>query len=213
MGFLNLLQQEAAGPLSIRQQDLLASANFSLGQVQLLLQDLLDFSRLEHNRLELQPVSFDLFLLVKNSLDQFSLMAEAAKVRLVGCFKAAAEYPVYGDPARFSQCLNNLIVNALKFSPQGGSVTVSIDCQAAEYVIKVQDEGPGISPENREAIFTRHFQTANGALHHLSGYGLGLSITKELIGRQGGLVWLESTSGQGSTFFLSLPRTIEVNQA
>jgi signal transduction histidine kinase len=99
----------------------------------------------------------------------------------------------------------------VKFSPQGESVTISIEAQAAEGVVKVRDNGPGIRPQDHAVIFQRHFQTAGGALHHLAPYGLGLSITKELLERQGGRIWLESSPGAGSTFFISLPRPREAD--
>ncbi|HEX2915493.1 MAG TPA: HAMP domain-containing sensor histidine kinase [Chloroflexia bacterium] len=204
-GFLSFLLQDMAGPLSAMQRDIVASIATSVDQAQTLVEDLLCMAQMDRGELSLQPVRLDLKALIRETLSQFRVMAEAAQVRLEGRNLDGPEAFVIADRVRLGQCLRNLIGNALKFSPTGEVVYITLGRRKKEYFVVVEDKGPGIAPEFQETIFDRHFQIKDSAARHLNGYGLGLSITRQLLERQQGRVWVESTLGKGSRFYFSLP--------
>lgn len=206
-GFLSFLLQDMAGPLTVMQRNMLASVATSLEQAQMLTEDLLCLAALEQGQLSLDLAPLDLRSVVQTELNQLRLMADAANVKLDGLNLTGDECKVKAARNRLGQCLRNLIVNAIKFSPIGGTVRVAIEQHSDAYIVSIEDNGPGISPENLDRIFERRFQAKEGVAHHLAGYGLGLSITKDLVERQGGKLGVESQIGQGSRFWFSLPRT------
>ncbi len=109
------------------------------------------------------------------------------------------------DADRLEQVLNNLVSNAIKYSPPGRPVVVGVKQQDGEAIVSIKDEGRGISQEDQAHIFERFYRTANGNEKQVEGMGLGLYIAYTIIVQQGGRMWVESESGEGSTFFFSLP--------
>ncbi|MFL5692371.1 MAG: CheR family methyltransferase [Ktedonobacteraceae bacterium] len=109
------------------------------------------------------------------------------------------------DEARLEQVVNNLLSNAMKYSPSGTTVTVAIDCQPNEVVIRVRDQGQGMSKEEQAHIFDRFYRVHRSEETRADGLGLGLYIAHEIITRYGGRMWVESRPGKGSTFYVSLP--------
>lgn len=113
--------------------------------------------------------------------------------------------PIRMDSERILQVLRNLIGNAMKFTPEGGQVTISA-CQVNQGVeVSVKDTGPGIPAENLTTIFNKYQQAAPAGSYRMKGTGLGLSIAKHIISSHGGRIWAESRPGEGSTFIFALP--------
>ena len=142
--------------------------------------------------------------LVGRVVELFRTVSNAYEIVLV-----APEEPVSVDcdPTRIEQVLTNLLSNALKYSPNGGRVTVAIDAGGADVVIAVTDEGMGIAPDEREKIFER-FHRAGKSSEEIPGVGLGLSLARKLVEAHGGRIEVESEVGRGSTFRVSLRRTL-----
>jgi signal transduction histidine kinase len=115
---------------------------------------------------------------------------------------------VSGDPDKITQILFNLVSNAIKYSPRGGSVRVSATTQDRWLELVVADEGVGIPPEARARIFDRFFRVSSFETKNISGTGLGLSIVKGLVELHGGRIWVESEVGRGSSFHVTLPQTL-----
>jgi len=113
---------------------------------------------------------------------------------------------VFADRFRLKQVLYNLLSNALKFTPETGTVEVSCYEHGGSICTSVSDTGIGISPENRELIFKEFRQVEDGSASVREGAGLGLAITKGLVEQQGGKIWVESEPGKGSRFTFSLPK-------
>jgi two-component system, NtrC family, sensor histidine kinase KinB len=203
-GFLSFLLQDMAGPLSAMQRDMLASVATCVEQSQMLTEDLLCNAALEHGQFSLDLQPLDLCNLVHEEAHQLRLMAEAANVQLEVVNLEGKDCLVKASRLRMGQCIRNLIVNAIKFSPMGGTVRVVLKQRGPDYMISVEDEGPGIAPEYQQKIFERRFQARKEA-RHLAGYGLGLSISKDLVEQQGGQMGLQSGVGQGSRFYIILP--------
>jgi signal transduction histidine kinase len=153
--------------------------------------------------LAVHPRRTDLAGLVETSIGSAQAQADATNVSL------STDVPVplwaHADPLRIGQALDNLVSNAIKYSPEGGSVTVSARSDDSWVQLKVQDTGMGISEEETNRIFTRFFRTRAARQSAIPGVGLGLSITRAIVERHGGDISCVSTPGSGTTFTLTLP--------
>ncbi len=195
------------GDLTLEQHKHLALALDNVTQLKDMVRDLLDITRVDTHKLTLacQPTS-----LVKVSSDVLSTCrtnAAAKNLSLRADF--AANLPlVWADPARVRQILTNLIDNGVKFTPDSGTISVKANFFGEDHdfvCVSVSDSGCGISAENREIIFDRLAQVKGSGEVSRSGLGLGLFISRELVSRHGGRIWLDSRTGHGSTFYFTLP--------
>jgi signal transduction histidine kinase len=167
-----------------------------------LIQDLQDVSRIASSRLwvERQPVL--LSELVKELADMFEPVMEDAVLRFV---RRIDEHlpPVQADRQRLAQVLSNLLGNAVRFTPHGGEIAITAECQADRVRVAVRDTGPGVSAGDVPRLFERHWQ-APRLLR--AGSGLGLFIAKGIIDAHGGEIGVESELGKGSEFWFTVPR-------
>lgn len=166
-----------------------------------LIQDLLDVSRSESGTLTVDRKSENPAEILEEACEAMRALADRRSVRLT-CRAANGLAPVHADSARILQVLSNLVGNAVKFSSDGGSVTMSADAAEGAVVFTVSDEGPGIDPADIPHLFEPHWQAKSTA--HL-GAGLGLAISKGIVDAHGGRVWVESTLGKGSSFHFTVP--------
>ena len=181
----------------------------SIKRMERLISDLLDVSRIQEGKLALNQELTDLGALCADAISEQELLSQR-DIR----FSASSDVPllVYADPERIHQVLTNLLSNALKYSPETEPVIVRVRATADEYVISVEDHGSGVPPEATDHIFDRFFRVPGMQVQSGSGVGLGLglSISREIIDRHGGRIWVESKLGHGSTFLVALPRASEV---
>jgi signal transduction histidine kinase len=173
-----------------------------------LVDDLRALAQAEAGRLQLEREPTDLADLLRGVIASFDLQAEsrgqALVLNLAAGQDAIANLPVVDvDPQRIRQVVANLIANALRHAPRCGHVVVSATPRPGEVLVSVADDGPGIPPTDLHHIFDRFWQ---GRGSQAGGSGLGLAISRELIHAHGGRIWAESTPGQGSTFFFTLPQ-------
>jgi PAS domain S-box-containing protein len=170
-----------------------------------LISDLLDVNRITAGKLHLDLSSVDLPLVVEAAIDACRAAAEAKQVMLVAAIDPAS-LTLWGDSGRMQQVVTNLITNAIKFTPRGGTVTVSLARRDERAEIVVRDTGQGIAPEFLPRIFDRFSQAESSKAHRHGGLGLGLSIVEHLVRLHGGEVRAESAGlGLGATFTISLP--------
>jgi len=167
--------------------------------------DLLDLARLEGGIADLKMADVDMKALLQNIIEKFTPRAQRADVALQ--LKTVDNLPVLiGDGDRLAQVFTNLVDNALKFTPEGGQVTLSAENAGAEMELSITDTGPGIPKEALPRLFDRFYQVdesrAGGEEH---GTGLGLAIAKEIIQAHGGRIGVRSGSGQGTAFTIHLP--------
>ena len=189
----------------MNRDELLAMIGESAEWMNRLIQDLLDVANIDRGHLSLHRASVAPESMVEQAIHMFSMEAVAHRISLTA--QPAPPLPaVNADPARVVQVLGNLLRNAIKFTPDGGSITVSATRQDNMVVLSVRDTGRGIAPEVQEKVFDRYWQARDGARTH--GSGLGLSIAKGIVEAHGGRIWLESSPGQGSTFSFSLPVSV-----
>jgi len=167
-----------------------------------LVQDLLDVARLEAGHvLNVQPSENDAVLLLKEACESSRSQAEE-KMLTLHCEFPGPLPPVWADRDRVLQVLSNLIGNAVKFTPEGGSITVRVEADAGMVQFSVADSGPGIRSEELDRIFDRFWQSARTAS---LGTGLGLPIAKGIVEAHGGRIWVDSRPGLGATFTFTLP--------
>jgi len=169
-----------------------------------LVDDLLDVSRLQAGGLPFQDVEpVDLRAIVQRVMDRYQ--PQTQRHTLLADFPDA--YPLIdGDPRRLEQVLDNLISNAVKYSPQGGTVQITGSMTPAEALIAVKDNGVGIPWGEQERIFERFYRVEGPETRAVAGTGLGLYLSRAIVQAHGGRIWVESTPGQGATFFVALPR-------
>jgi signal transduction histidine kinase len=170
-----------------------------------LVTDLLFAARLQHGHLELERSSVDLRSLVTQCVESARPRAQAASVRLD---VMAEEVPAaLGEPAKLAQLLDNLVSNAIKFTPRDGHVSVQLTAQEEMIRIEVSDTGMGIKEEERERLFERFFRAQTALERQIQGTGLGLYISKAIVDAHGGRIGVDSAPGEGTTFIVELPVT------
>jgi signal transduction histidine kinase len=155
-----------------------------------------DHDRLSRERIELAD-------LVTSVVDRSRLLAETKRIGILLDVHVAGECWIDADPSKIERALSNLVGNAVKFSPEGSSVTVSLTWDLRQAHVGVEDEGPGISREGQARVFEVFHREPTTA--HLPGLGLGLFITRQIAEGHGGDVEVESQPGRGARFVLSLP--------
>ena len=164
--------------------------------------DLADASTIEARRLSLQPRLVDLQPLAAEVVER---QQTAAPDRAIVLRSAGALPPVRADPQRVEQVLDNLISNALKYSPPGGEARVELRANGADVVVTVSNRGPGIAADELPKIFSRYYRTPSARAGASGGLGLGLYIAKGLVEAQGGRIWAESQPGKTTCFRFTLP--------
>ncbi len=166
-----------------------------------LVQHLLDASRLRYDPASGPRERFDLSLLVSEVIDRMGVAGTRHQLTLV----APSPVPVRGDRNRIGHVVQNLLDNAVRFSPQGGPIEARVVPGAENVEVSVTDHGLGIPLDRQERVFERYYRAHAGTADDYGGLGLSLDMSREIITRQGGRIWFESTPGVGSTFHFSLP--------
>jgi len=215
VGITNLLLEENPRP---NQTHYLKALRFSADNLLVLINDILDFNKMEEGMVELEQVGFNLQELTTGIQQTLHYKAAEKEIALTLHFDEAIPLHLVGDPVRLGQVLNNLVSNAIKFTEKGG-VTLRVTSEdIAEHLMasikfEVVDTGIGIPTEKQEVIFERFTQANSNTMRKYGGTGLGLSITKKLLELMGSKITVESTEGQGSTFgfILRLPVAHESN--
>ena len=172
-----------------------------------LVADLLELSRLESGDVKLKRAPCPLNAFHETILDVFEPVLEESGVVLT--WSTPETLPqVNVDKQLFMQVFVNLIDNAIKYTPDGGTIEVSAEVSGAELIVHVKDTGIGIPSESQSRVFERFYRVDKGRAREMGGTGLGLAITKHIVLRHGGRIWLESTLGQGTVFHVALPNTL-----
>lgn len=197
LGVLELLEATHPTP---EQAELLATARDAGKTLLAVINDILDFSKFESGNLALEQVPFDPFEVLDAAAGAAGTRSASSGVRLYLEPDESLPEKVLGDPVRIRQIVDNLVANALKFTPRGGAVTVRPAWEAGRLRIQVSDTGIGIAPEQFDAIFDPYVQAERSTTRHYGGTGLGLAICRSLARKMEGDVTVTSTVGQGSTF-------------
>ena len=202
---VDILSQEVLGGVNEPQKDMLATAKDDCERLTKLVKELLDMSRLESGRYELKRESINFRSVVEESLKPLRLQFREKGIRL------EADIPldtpeVPGDHQQLSWVLTNLVSNALRYTPADGTVTIHAATAGDCVQVSVSDSGRGIPADAIEVIFDKFVQVKQSTDATPGSVGLGLAIAKEVVEAHGGKIWVESSMGQGSTFFFTVPR-------
>jgi signal transduction histidine kinase len=200
-GFSQLLSQ--AGPLNERQADFTQRIQSAAGHMQELVQNLLDLAKMDMG-VELKQETVAVNDLIAEIMDEFQPQAEA-KGQALQLKKAKNQPKVQGDALQLRQALRNLVGNAIKYTPAGGSIDLSVETDKTTVVIHVKDTGYGIPADDLPFIFDRFYRVRNEAVKDIDGNGLGLAIVKFIIEKHSGQISVESEPGKGSCFTFNLP--------
>ena len=204
IGFSEVLLERLFGELNEKQDDYLKDIHSSGRHLLSLINDILDLSKVEAGRMELDLTTFDLPSAISNAM---TLIRERAQRHAIAL--ALDADPALGeavaDERKFKQILLNLLTNAVKFTPDGGRVEVSARRDADDMVVAVHDTGIGIAAEDQAAVFEEFRQVGRHYTNKQEGTGLGLALTRKFVELHGGRIWLESEPGKGSTFTFTIP--------
>jgi protein-histidine pros-kinase len=211
IGFTDLIYQSKAGPISAAQQEYLGDILTSSQHLLQLINDVLDLAKVESGKMEFRTETVDLARLVGEVRDILRGLAAAKRLRIdIQVDPEAAQVII--DPARVKQILYNYLSNAIKFTPEQGTVTVRIASEGPDlFKLEVQDTGIGIAEENFGKLFVEFQQLDASSAKKYQGTGLGLALTKRLVEAHGGRVAVRSVLGEGSTFSAVLPRLMAVS--
>lgn len=200
-----LLKEEELSEAARKNMELI---EYSADNLLVIINDILDYSKIEANKVELERIPFNLYSLCEKLMATWKIKAQHKHVDLCLEIDEAVPDHLMGDPYRINQILLNLVSNALKFTREGSvCLRVSIKKQkkdAFELLFEVQDTGIGISKEKLESIFESFTQAYTDTTRNFGGTGLGLAISKRLVELQGGNIWVESEIGKGSSFFFTV---------
>ena len=204
LAYTQVLQRRATRDKTANERDLRALQVIAEQSERLsrLISSLLDLSRIEtgHFMIERRPV--DIAALARRVVEQTKATAEQHVIEL----KAPAEpVTLHGDDLRLEQVMQNLLQNAVKYSPGGGTITVEVAREADQAAITIADQGMGIPESARSQLFQRFFRAGNVNTSHISGMGIGLYVVREIVARHGGAVEVRSVEGEGTTFIVRLP--------
>ncbi|MFZ2488807.1 MAG: ATP-binding protein [Anaerolineae bacterium] len=203
-GFVDIILMGKTGPVTELQRDFLGTVQEQTGHLQRLIEDLLEFSRLESGQIKLRPVPLSPNELVTLVVEKLEPLAERKNLHLTAVLPAALpDFEV--DPMRMEQVLTNLVENALKFTPDGGAVQVRGWMRGEMIELAVVDTGIGVPVEERERIFERFYQVDSSARRRYKGTGLGLTICKHIVTQHGGRIWVEGGTEGGSAFHITVP--------
>jgi len=184
-----------------RTVDTLSMADRQAKKLARLIDELLDVSRLQQGRVELRLEEVDLASIVREVAERMQLLSEAHDVKAE--IDGAAS--VVADRDRIEQVLENLVSNAIKYSPEGGPIAIALHTENAEARLSVRDHGIGIAPQEIEKVFALFYRSPDPRADQVGGLGLGLYISREIVARHHGRLWAERNPDTGTTFHVRLP--------
>jgi signal transduction histidine kinase len=204
VGVMDILGEELSDSLSAENRELLSRVASSADYMLTLIDDMLDYSKIDAGRLELELHPVNVAELIRQNLAFNSILANKKGIKLR--FECEGPPPTLNlDSRRIQQVLNNLISNGLKFAYGGTTITVTLKSGADEVTIAVADQGQGIAADELGKLFKPYSQTRTRSTASEKSTGLGLAIVRRIVEAHGGSIRVESELGRGSTFYVSIP--------
>jgi two-component system sensor histidine kinase VicK len=179
----------------------LDKANLQVKKMSNMINGFLNVSRLESGRIVLDKLDFDMVTLLKEVIAEAQLTIAGHQITMIPCQSVT----INADRDKIGSVISNLLSNADKYSPNGTPIKVACMVVNGNIQISVTDEGIGVKPEDIDKLFERYYRVVTPTTKHISGFGIGLYLSAEIIERHGGKIWAESEFGKGATFYFSLP--------
>ena len=205
IGYLDLITENVAGNLTAEQLTFLTIVERNADRLHELVGDLLLIAESDGGALVLDLRATDIDALAADCVESARLTADERQIEMT--LVLGATRPIQGDPFRLAQMMDNLVSNAIKFTPEGGRVVVHTASEDGHALFEVTDSGPGISPADQAMLFDRFFRARTAVDQAVRGTGLGLTIVKAIVDAHHGSISIESTVGTSSTFRVQLPET------
>ncbi len=203
-GYVDLLMDGGLGLLTAEQQEYLQIVSDKTDEITRIIEDIITLQRIDAENLVLEPVA--MAELLQTAVTNHRLVANDRGLSIVADIPAETAGMVMIDKSRMNQVLDNLIGNAMKFSPNGGTITVTMREQEDGVGVVIADEGIGMTKEKYKRVFERFYQIDGSARRRFGGTGIGLAIVKRIIDAHNGEIWVESKINEGSSFTIILPK-------
>lgn len=200
-GYIQLLTRMARKTADEEGGQLLHKAGNQLKKMTSMINGFLNISRLESGKIHLQKQAFELDTLLRDMIEDTRISASHFHFEFMPCESVM----VVADRDKIGSVVSNLLNNALKYSPHKNRVTITCRIQDDHAVVSIEDEGLGIDQEDLGKLFQRFYRVDNKNNPHISGFGIGLYLSAEIVQHHGGKIWVDSEKGKGSTFYFSLP--------
>ncbi|HEY9001137.1 MAG TPA: ATP-binding protein [Mucilaginibacter sp.] len=202
--YLQLMETKLSGTTDPFVKTAVVKSGNQVNKMTALIHGFLDLSKIEPGKLKLIWTTFDICALIEEVLTESRILSNTHSIR----FESSGELTVNADRAKIGQVISNLVNNAIKYSPKGSYVILKCEVNDGNAVVSVTDEGIGIKPKDQEKIFQRFYRAEEDEGRNVSGFGIGLYLSSEIIQRHKGKIWVKSTEGEGSTFYFSLPMAV-----
>lgn len=201
---LEVLLSGDLGNMTKEQKDYVELALASAEKMISLVKDLLDASRIEENKFQIHKEQVDLADIVRSVVNNLKMFADAKNTNIA--FNTEEGMPnIMADPTKIQEVVNNILINAVRYSKGKGSVTISLKKDGDSILFSCKDAGVGISPGEKDKIFSKYYRSPRVIGLSTEGTGLGLFISKAIIEQSGGRIWYESEVDKGTTFYFTLP--------
>ncbi len=199
--YVQLLHSKAKKSNDTFTADALGKVNHQVKKMSTLINSFLNVSRLESGKIHLEKQEFNLNELIKDMIEETKMTIATHAIHFFPC----QPIPLLADQDKIGSVISNLLSNAVKYSPKGK--TIQVKCELIDNMaqVSVKDEGMGIKPQDIEKLFERYYRVESKHTQTISGFGIGLYLTAEIVERHGGKIWVESEVGVGSTFYFTLP--------
>ena len=201
ISFVQVVQKKVAQNNDTVAAGMLERADRQLQKMTRMINGFLNVSRLESGQIQIDKQVFDLSLLIKEVEDE----TKATIFSHHFIFTSTKDIYVNADREKISQVFNNLFSNAVKYSPSGSNIYIDYTAKGEFVEVSIRDEGFGIGKEDLPRLFERYYRVKEAETNHIAGFGIGLYLCAEIIILHGGKIWVESKTGEGSTFFFTLP--------
>lgn len=198
---LQVLDQKMKNSTDSFMPGALTKANQQIKRMSSMINGFLNVSRLESAKLLIEKAPFNLGELAVESIAEAKLAASSHEFIYYGQNLLI----INADREKINSVISNLLSNAVKYSPKGKLITIRIEQHAEEVIVSVHDEGIGIQPQDIDKLFDRYYRVENEHTKHISGFGVGLYLSSEIVKHHEGRIWVESGNGTGSTFYFTLP--------
>jgi PAS domain S-box-containing protein len=200
-GYAQILKLHAVKNADTFTSERLDKINLQIGKMSALISGFLNVSRFEAGKIHLDKKKFELNELLRDTLNEAGIASNTHEL----IFNPLNEIEIIADREKIESVILNLISNAIKYSPKSKLVKIESQVHEGSAIVRITDEGMGIRPDEQERLFDRYYRVDSNQMKNISGFGIGLYLSAEIINRHNGKIWVESILGEGSTFCFSLP--------